>query len=240
MEACSDKEAMVRFTVADSGIGMTPEQLGVIFEPFRQADGSTTRYYGGIGLGLSISKRLAEMMGGEIGVTSRFGEGSTFWFTARLKMLDGRTSSGPENPGLERLASAVGNSGPPRLRILVAEDNPLNQRVVKTLLERRGYIVELAETGVAACEKAQVQEFDVILMDMQMPEMDGITAIRLLRERDEQRGVHTPIVMLTAHAMKGDRERFLAAGADGYVSKPIQMDQLQAAIDAVRVPAAGW
>jgi two-component system, sensor histidine kinase len=238
MEACSDKEAMVRFTVTDSGIGMTPEQLGVIFEPFRQADGSTTRYYGGIGLGLSISKRLTEMMGGEIGVTSRIGEGSTFWFTARLKLLDGVASSGPE-PGLVKLAGAVGISGPAQLRILVAEDNLLNQRVVKTLLERRGHVVELAETGVAACEKAQAQDFDVILMDMQMPEMDGIAAIRLLREQDERRGVHTPIVMLTAHAMKGDRERFLAAGADGYVSKPIQIDQLQAEIDAVLVPAAG-
>ena len=119
------------------------------------------------------------------------------------------------------------------LNILVAEDNLVNQRVIKVLLERKGHAVALAENGVIALRKAENVQFDVILMDVQMPEMDGVTAIGFLREQDLQRGVHTPIVVLTAHAMRGDRERFLAAGGDGYVTKPIQLDQLQAEIDAV-------
>ena len=226
LESTEGEDAVLKFTVSDSGIGLTPAQQRVIFEPFRQADGSTTRSYGGIGLGLSISKRLVEMMGGRLGVTSVPGEGSTFWFTAKL----GLTVGADAGPGLTRLASAV-SSGP--LRILVAEDNLVNQRVVKTLLERRGHTVELAETGAAAVEKVAQQRFDVVLMDMQMPEMDGIEATKFMRKQDAQRGVHTPIIMLTAHAMQGDRERFLAAGADGYVTKPVQMEQLEAEISAV-------
>jgi CheY-like chemotaxis protein len=136
------------------------------------------------------------------------------------------------------LAAPVNPSSSRPLRILVAEDNPVNQRVVKVLLERKGHMVALAENGVVALTKAEKVQFDVILMDVQMPEMDGITAIRFLREQDVRRGVHTPIVVLTAHAMRGDRERFLAAGGDGYVTKPIQLDQLQAEIDAVLVQNA--
>jgi signal transduction histidine kinase/ActR/RegA family two-component response regulator len=225
------QEAVLRFTVKDSGIGITAAQQQVIFEPFRQADGSTTRNYGGIGLGLSISKRLVELMGGEIGVISRPGEGSTFWFTARLGLP---AATEPQKPVPANFAPAMNSSSLSRsLSILVAEDNPVNQRVVRKLLEKRGHLVALAETGVAALEKAEKVQFDVILMDEQMPEMDGITAIRFLREQDTRRGEHTPIVMLTAHAMQGDRERFLAAGADGYVSKPIQLEQLEAEMEAV-------
>ena len=236
-DGASAGNAILRFTVTDTGIGLTAEQQRVIFEPFRQADGSTTRNYGGIGLGLSISRKLVALMDGEIGVTSLPGEGSTFWFTARLGLAN--ESDALKGMGLAKLAGAVDASSSRALKILVAEDNPVNQRVVTTLLERRGHTVALADTGVAALQKAEQVNFDVILMDVQMPEMDGITAIRFLREQDTRRGTHTPVVVLTAHAMQGDRERFLAAGADGYVSKPIQLELLQAEIDAVLAHGAG-
>jgi signal transduction histidine kinase/ActR/RegA family two-component response regulator len=221
---------VLRVAVKDSGIGLTREQQQVIFEPFRQADGSTTRNYGGIGLGLSISRRLAELMGGEIGVTSVPNQGSTFWFTAQLGTVDVAASKpAPAKPAAVRVSRT--------LRILAAEDNPVNQRVIKALLEKRGHSVALADTGAAALRLADREKFDIVLMDVQMPEMDGITAISLLRERDTRRSMHTPVVVLTAHAMTGDRERFLAAGADGYVTKPIQLEQLEAEMDAVLVSA---
>jgi CheY-like chemotaxis protein len=179
---------------------------------------------------------LVELMAGEIGVTSAPQEGSTFWFTARLGWAKEVDSEEQKGPDLGALAAVVSPSSSRSLRILVAEDNLVNQRVVKALLERRGHTVDLAENGVVALRKAEKFQFDVILMDVQMPEMDGITAIGLLREQDLRRGVHTPVVVLTAHAMRGDRERFLAAGGDGYVTKPIQLDQLQAEIDAVLTP----
>ena len=158
-----------------------------------------------------------------MGVNSRAGEGSTFWFTARLRMIDG------EMPGISKLIKAVGINLPMPRTILVAEDNRVNQKVVKALLEKRGHTVTVAETGVDALALTGQKDFDVILMDVQMPKMDGITAMRLLRERGSQ----IPVIVVTAHAMLGDRERFLSAGADGYISKPIQIEQLQAEIDAV-------
>ncbi len=179
---------------------------------------------GGIGLGLSISRRLVDMMDGEIGVISTAGR-RQHRSGSRRGLASRNESDALKVTSLARLAGAVDSSSARPLTILLAEDNPVNQRVVTTLLERRGHTIALADTGVTALQKAEQVNFDVILMDVQMPEMDGITAIRFLREQDARRGVHTPIVVLTAHAMQGDRERFLAAGADGYASgKPIQPD----------------
>ncbi len=219
VKSAQHSKVEVLFTVADSGIGLTAAQQCVIFEPFRQADGSTTREHGGIGLGLSISKRLVEMMGGQIGVESAFGEGSTFWFTLTLGVST--VDVAPPVSARPRAAAAR--------HILVAEDNVVNQKVIRALLEQRGHRVDMADDGAVALEMAAAGTFDVILMDVQMPEMDGLTALRLLRERGSQ----VPVIALTAHAMQGDRERFLEAGADGYVPKPVQIDVLQAEIDAV-------
>jgi signal transduction histidine kinase/ActR/RegA family two-component response regulator len=225
LERFEEGDAVVRFDITDTGIGLSDAQQTLVFESFRQGDGSTTRRYGGTGLGLSISKRLVELMGGDLQVHSRPGEGSTFYFTIRLE---------PDRfkPELAKLAGAASSLQRP-LRILLAEDNRVNQRIAQALLERRGHVVVVAENGEAAVEQAARQSFDLILMDMQMPEMDGLTATRILRERDAHEGTHTPIIAMTAYAMQADRERFLAAGVDGYISKPVQINKVMTEIDLV-------
>ncbi len=211
--------AVVHFSVADTGIGLSESEQKLIFDSFRQADGSTTRRYGGTGLGLSICKHLVELMGGELQVKSRPGEGSTFSFTILMKLI---RESGVTAPAEIR-----------SLRILLAEDNRVNQRIARVLLERRGHVVTIAANGAEAVELATRQTFDLVLMDIQMPEMDGTTATKILRDRDAREGTHLPIIAMTAHAMEGDRERFLGAGMDGYISKPIRIDRLSGEIDAV-------
>ena len=215
------------FVVTDTGIGICLENQGVIFEPFRQADSSTTRPYGGTGLGLTISARLAALMGGTIGVESTPGRGSSFRFTmpCQLAPQDGA-------PARRRAISAPATEPARSLRILLAEDNPVNQKLAQRLLEKRGHSVSVAGDGRQALEAAmQDGPFDLILMDVQMPTMDGLQATRAIRQLESPERNSVPIVALTAFGMKSDRERCLAAGMDGYLSKPIDPAELCAMIE---------
>ena len=217
---------VLRFAVRDTGIGIPHEKQRLIFEAFRQADGSTNRKYGGTGLGLAICARLAGMMGGSIQVESEMDRGSTFYFTARFGIAQFGSPARPtDSASLKSMLNAAGteeNNGPRvSLCVLLAEDNPVNQRLAMRLLERRGHHVDLASSGREAIEWTERKFFDLILMDLQMPDMDGLEATAVIREREKQNGIRTPIVALTAHSMMGDRERCLAAGMDNYINKPI-------------------
>ena len=223
---------LLTFSVRDTGIGIASASLDRIFEAFSQADGSMTRRFGGTGLGLTISARLAAMMGGGIRVESHLGEGSCFHFSALVE------SAG--EPGLTALEQAMGPANRPLrpLKILVAEDNHVNQKVVSRLLEKQGHQVTVAANGREALEKLLLGGFGAILMDVQMPEMTGLEAAQAIRRAECGSGRHIPILAMTAHAMKGDRERCLASGMDGYVSKPIRsrelLDALQGLISVPR------
>jgi len=212
--------------VADTGIGIAPDQHQAIFEAFRQADGSVTRKYGGTGLGLAISSRLAKMMGGGIQLRSAPGQGSTFVFTARLGRADTPDSPAP-------LAhSSLPAAGPSRLRILLAEDNAVNRRLVELLMRRHGHDVVSVPDGRLAVQRAENEKFDLILMDVQMPEMDGLEATRQIRSLERALGAHVPIFALTANAMKGDKDICLQAGMDGYIPKPFEADKLLSAVES--------
>ena len=211
-------EVLVHFEVVDSGIGMSPEQQTLLFQSFQQADATTTRKYGGTGLGLAISKELASLMGGEVGVESALGQGSTFWFTARLGL--GAMKSKQANPS-DRPADFSGIVGK---RALLVEDNEINQEITTHLLRRAGMEVSIACDGEIALQMLAHDRYDIVLMDMQMPVMDGLTATRLIRAQPGLASL--PIVALTANAMAGDRERCLAAGVSDHLSKPIEPEQL--------------
>jgi two-component system, sensor histidine kinase and response regulator len=211
----------VRFAIEDSGVGLTQEQAARLFKPFVQADSSTTRQFGGTGLGLSISKRLVELMGGEIGVESSPGRGSTFWFTVRLE----RASHAEQAPAV---VSAVPTGNLMGARILLAEDNPINQQVAVELLQGVGAAVEVAANGEEALAMAQAKAYDVVLMDLQMPVMDGLQATRAIRANPRLKDL--PIVAMTASVMAGDRDRCLEAGMNDHVSKPVSIDQLMSAL----------
>ena len=211
----------LRFTVSDTGIGIPGEKLDQVFERFTQADSSTTRRFGGSGLGLTISKRLVELMGGRIWVESEAGEGSVFAFTVPLEIW----------AAANRPAAVSIGTGPepplPALRILLAEDSPDNRTITIAYLQDTPYRVESAATGAIACEKFKEGNFDLVLMDWQMPVMDGLTATRTIRAWEQANGrPPTPIVALTASALKGDKEKCLAAGCTGFLTKPIKQEVL--------------
>ncbi len=225
VEGREDGQVRLHVAVADTGVGIPPDKLASIFEPFEQADGSTTRKYGGTGLGLTISSRLVHMMGGEMWVESEAGRGSTFHFVVRLGLAAGPRAAPAESPHEPSGASAV---KPPRpLRLLVAEDNAVNQKLIVRLLEKEGHAVVLAHNGREALEALDREAFDLVLMDVQMPVMGGFEAVGRIRASECARGGRRlPIIALTAHAMKGDRERCLEAGMDDYVTKPVQSKEL--------------
>ncbi len=218
-------------SVADSGIGISAEQQERIFGAFEQGDSSMTRRYGGTGLGLPITSKLVRLMGGRLWVESGLGAGSTFHFTLRLERAATGTMAGA--PAL--LPSATAAPEPARaLHVLLAEDNLVNQRLAMRLLEKHGCRVTVASNGAQVLAAVERQTFDVILMDVQMPDIDGCDAAKCIRERERSLGGgHVPIIALTAHALKGDRERCLQAGMDGYVAKPVDAKRLLAAIAAV-------
>lgn len=214
------------FDVIDQGIGITESQMGRLFYPFEQGDSSTTRRFGGTGLGLSVSKRLAEMMGGDIIAESTPGEGSRFIFRLPLDLTQDITWVPAEQLELETVVDVAVKQKKTlasfKGRILLAEDSRDSQIVVKYHLQKVGLEVDIAATGKAAVQKAQEKQYDVILMDMQMPEMDGYTATSMLRKM----GYTLPIIALTAHAMRGDREKCTRAGCDDYLTKPIDSETL--------------
>ena len=214
--------------VIDTGIGISPEAQQVIFESFRQADSSTTRCYGGTGLGLTIAQHLITLMGGTIQVESAPGQGSTFRLTIPC-LVAPQAASAPA-PAI----SAAQPAPVKKLRILVAEDNPVNQRLAKRLLEKRGHSVQVVADGRQAVEEASMaQPFDVILMDIQMPAMDGLEATRAIRKMPNPQRSSVPIVAMTAFAMTADRDRCLAAGMNQHLTKPIDAAQLYATIETV-------
>jgi PAS domain S-box-containing protein len=224
LESQGDGTATIRFAVSDTGIGIRPEQVAALFSPFVQADASTTRRYGGTGLGLAICKQLVEMMEGAIGVDSREGRGSTFWFTAVLQLESAAQQQLPGEREDGRLGTPRGIA-PIRTdaRILVAEDNATNREVVLAQLQKLGCRADAVSNGAEAVEALQHGGYDLVLMDCQMPVMDGFEATRRIRETI-QPGI--PIIAVTADAMSGDRDRCLSKGMNDYISKPVDLGQL--------------
>lgn len=216
------------FSVRDWGIGIPKDKRESILEPFRQVDSSTTRKYGGAGLGLAICRRLVRLMDGRIWVDSEVGRGSTFHFTVKFQIGKLDTAEEHVHAGDAPRMRHLG-----RLQVLLVEDNRINQVVTKRFLEKRGFHCVAANNGREAIEMVNGAAADLILMDIQMPEMDGFEATRCIRELEKETGAHVPILALTAHAMEGDREKCLAAGMDGYVPKPVQPSELYKAIDAM-------
>jgi signal transduction histidine kinase/CheY-like chemotaxis protein len=213
-------QRVMRFAVIDTGVGMSESGCGQLFQPFTQLDSADNRRYGGTGLGLSISKRLVTLMGGEIGVRSELGKGSTFWFTLPLE-------AGAETPPdvtPARPVSLLQHEGTSETPILVVEDNSVNERVITRLLTKMGYTTEAVRDGRQAVDRVLNQRYRLVLMDCQMPVMDGLAATREIRAREQ--GQRTPIVALTAGALHSDETNCLEAGMDGFIPKPIDLVKL--------------
>ena len=235
LEDEEDRRARIRFEVKDTGIGISEENLSLLFQPFTQADASMTRKYGGTGLGLSISKHIVSLMGGMIDARSAEGAGSTFWFTASFQKQTecSRPHDDPaaalglkqDSPTLENqpvmTRPATDESVRSKYRILMAEDNVTSRKVAIGILKKLGYQADTVANGLEAVRLLETAPYDLVFMDVQMPEMDGLEATQVIRRREKKSGGHIPIVAMTAYALKGDNVRCLQAGMDDYIPKPI-------------------
>ncbi len=230
----------LHFSVKDTGIGIPPAKQQHVFRAFAQADNSSTRMFGGTGLGLTISSHLVEMMGGRIWLESEEGTGSTFHFTVRLgafRALESerhmpRVQCGAGH-GSASAPSAISEKDQPVLRLLVVDDNPVNRLVATRLIEKNSHLVMTAANGREALDMTDKEKFDCVLMDVQMPILDGFGATAEIRNKERRSGGHLPIIAMTARAMAGDMERCLAAGMDGYLTKPIKANDLFATVARV-------
>ena len=242
LEQSTANPRVARFEVADTGIGIDPLARERVFQPFSQADGSTTRKYGGTGLGLPICKRLVELMGGTIGLNSQPGQGSTFWFSLPLAEATRAPESAATTPPVA--TRAPGASAPRSAqRLLLVEDSWMNQQVALGMLERLGYTADLVTDGRQALDAVEQTAYAAILLDCQMPEMDGYQVAEALRQREALDGrPPVPIIALTASAMSADRERCLKSGMNDHLAKPVRIAELSAMLarwapgDAARLP----
>ena len=222
-----DRSVLLRFTVRDTGIGIPADKLGTLFEKFTQVDASSTRQFSGTGLGLAISRQFAELMGGSIGVTSEEGNGSEFWFTVRLE----KQPEGACRDEVHRHAAATAPRVERRgVRVLLAEDNAVNRKVALGMLKKLGFTADSVADGEQVLSALSERTYDLVLMDCQMPVMDGYEATRRIRALEKPGGKRIPVVAMTAYAMSGDRERCIQAGMDDYLAKPISIEALSAAL----------
>jgi PAS domain S-box-containing protein len=236
LEREDEQNATIRISVRDTGIGIPANRQEILFSPFTQVDGSTTRKYGGTGLGLAISKQLAELMGGKIGLESKEGKGSTFWFTAVFEKQPAGSGSTDERfteiegeGTMEHSAatSTISENGKRKIRILVVEDNPVNQKVAQVMLRRMGLRADVVADGQEAVKTLQMIPYDLVLMDCQMPEMDGFEATRSIRQEGSKAlNPHIPIIAMTAATMQGDRKKCIQAGMNDFIAKPVQQREL--------------
>jgi signal transduction histidine kinase/DNA-binding response OmpR family regulator len=223
---------MLRFEVCDTGIGVAPDRLDAIFDPFTQSDVTVGRRFGGSGLGLAICRRLVDRLGGEIGVDSRLGEGSCFWFTMPLEIAADAPEAAPERGAARRQGAAFA------LDLLVVEDNEVNAMVASGLLARAGHKAEIAATGAEALALFDTRNFDAVLMDLRLPDYDGLEVVRRMRASADGKKSRTPIIVQSAHVLASDIEACMAAGVNEFVGKPFKLERLQAALRRTASPAA--